>query len=70
MIFSKVNSYKKNVLQENFTKLLATKVYENKKTKDEIKYNDVADLVADDNMFNFLKGCYIYFIVFIVFILV
>ena len=45
-------------------------MYENKKTKDEIKYNDVADLVADDNMFNFLKGCYIYFIVFIVFILV
>ena len=70
MIFSKVNSYKKNVLQENFTKLLATKVYENKKTKDEIKYNDVADLVAENKKFNFLKGYYIYFIVFIVFILV
>ena len=69
MILIKVISYS-TFLQMNFIKLLATRVYENKKTEGEINYNDVANLVAEDKKFNFLKGWLVNIIIFTSFILV
>ena len=67
MMLIKVISYS-IFLQMNFIKLLATRVNENKKTEGEINYNDVADLVAEDKKFHFLKGLILNIIFFTSFI--